>query len=112
MSTPEVIERRMLLAVNAGQTAVEAALAAKEVLREIALQDGEDPAVEVVMKGPGHVGPGYFVAYESGPAMWGAHVAMVLTVCTGRLVETHYGCDLCFYDGDGYGDSEGNGGVK
>jgi len=97
-NTAAGLELAMLRVINAKQTAQEAATAAAGVLKEYCRVEGMNPDIEVVLRGPGHVGPGWFVCLEAGPYQWGVSASMLLTVSVGRLVETHYGCDLCFYD--------------
>ncbi len=81
------------------QPARMAAEAAVRVLAAFCEAEGEDPAHEVALYPPGHWGqPGWAACWECGPANWGVTASMVLTVHTGRLVESQHGFDVCFYD--------------
>lgn len=86
------------------RTAKAMAEAALAICRNECATDGDDPEFEVFMKTPEESKdylcgtPGiYIVCWESGPYMWGTLAAMLITVATGKLVETGYGFDLSFY---------------
>jgi hypothetical protein len=81
------------------QTAMEAAKAAHAVLLKFAADYGQSPEIETGIGAPNHFGgEGASVYWDAGPYQWGVEASIIISSTGTRLVETHYGLDLCFYD--------------
>lgn len=86
------------------RTAKTMAEAAYEVVKQMSLEDGQDPSYECFMRTPedshkfgGGTGGIYVVCWESGPYQWGPGATAHAYAASGKLVETYWGFDLLFY---------------
>ena len=98
----DIINRRLVAAVDKKRTAATYAKSLYEVLCAIAKEQGQNPKIEVSIKAPGE--PRHYadlscwcVCWEAGPYDWAIGASMALTTETRVLVEPYYGFDLCIY---------------
>ena len=101
--THERLQEALGAALAPGMSPEAAARAAFVVLCALASDEGQDPAWEVWIKTPDeaheHVGARcWMVCWEAGPSTWGVGATFLAMRAIGRLVETHWGFDLLFWD--------------
>jgi hypothetical protein len=99
----EMIARVIKAALKPGMKGQKAAKAVYEALKPVVLLAGQNPAIELMLRGPAdhhYAGKCWLVGWEAGPYEWAIRASFVCCNASGQLCEPYYSFDLCFYDNE------------